>query len=96
MADDMVCAVPGCNNTLTDEQREKKISVCSNCEAAKMNVCESCSKQISVERIRNGATLCKHCEMNPGDVDMEEPDAGMMEYEDEYMGGADEEDDFMI
>ncbi len=94
MSEEVVCAVPGCNNTLTDEQRNKKIVVCSNCEAAKMHLCESCSTKISVERIRNGATLCKECEMNP--TDFEEPATDMMEYEGEYMGETEEEEDFMV
>ncbi len=95
MTEEVKCAVPGCSNDLTDEQRNKKIVVCSNCEAAKMHLCESCSKKISAERIRNGATLCKQCEMNPTDI--EETATDMMEYEDEYVGGGtEEEEDFMV
>ncbi len=95
MPDEVMCAVPGCNNTLTDEQRNKKIVVCSSCEAAKMHLCESCSKQISGERIRNGATLCRECEMNP--TDLEEPATDMMDYEDEYVEGTgEEEEEFMV
>lgn len=94
MPEDVKCAVPGCNNSLTEEQRNKKIVVCSSCEAAKMHLCESCSKKIGVERIKNGATLCRECEMNP--TDLEEPATDMMEYEEDYMGEEEEEEDFMV
>lgn len=89
MVEEVICAVPGCDNTLTEEQRNKKIAVCSSCEAAKMHLCEACNKKISPERIRNGATLCKECEMNP--TDLEEPGTEMMEY-----GPESEEEDFMV
>lgn len=89
MVEEVTCAVPGCDNTLTEEQRNKKIAVCSSCEAAKMHVCEACNKQISPERIRNGATLCRECEMNP--TDLEEPGTKMMEY-----GPESEEENFMV
>jgi len=91
MVEDAICAVPGCDNTLEDSQIDKNISVCSSCEAAKMHLCESCSKRISAERIREGATLCKKCEMNPNDL--EEPATDMMNYDDEYMDGVEENED---
>lgn len=90
---DVICAVPGCNNTLTEEQRNKKIVVCSSCEAAKMHICEACGKQISSERIQNGATLCMECEMNP--TDFEEAGTDMLEYEEDFEEQY-EEDEFMV
>lgn len=87
--DEVTCAVPGCDNTLTEEQRNKKISVCSSCEAAKMHLCEACSKKLSTKQIQNGATLCKQCEMNP--PDMEGTAAGVLEQESDY-----ESEDYMI
>lgn len=86
---EVTCAVPGCDNTLTEEQRNKKIAVCSSCEAAKMHLCENCGKKISPKRIRNGATLCKECEMNPSDL--EPAESGMREHGSEY-----ESEDFMV
>ncbi|KXA96707.1 hypothetical protein AKJ37_04580 [candidate division MSBL1 archaeon SCGC-AAA259I09] len=37
------CNVPGCDNTLSDEQKEKNAPVCSGCEAAKMHLCAQLS-----------------------------------------------------
>lgn len=84
-----ICSVPGCDNILTEEQQRKKMAVCSDCETAKMHLCESCGKQLSQERIKNGATLCKVCELNPSDLD--EADTGTFEYEAEY-----ESEEFMV
>lgn len=57
-----VCAVPGCERELSEEQRESNIIVCGKCEAAKMHLCEACSKRLSLEQIQAGAVLCKNCE----------------------------------
>ncbi|KXA91533.1 hypothetical protein AKJ63_00995 [candidate division MSBL1 archaeon SCGC-AAA259D18] len=77
---EVTCSVPGCDNMLTKEQVQKKIAVCSSCEAAKMHLCESCGKQLAQKRIRNGATLCRECELNPSDLSETEA----LEYESEY------------
>ncbi|KXA94278.1 hypothetical protein AKJ37_07760, partial [candidate division MSBL1 archaeon SCGC-AAA259I09] len=61
MTDEVVCAVPGCDNELTEEERKEKKAVCSSCELAEMHLCGICGKQISPSRIRGGATLCKDC-----------------------------------
>ena len=87
-----VCAVPGCNNTLSEDQRDKRIPVCSDCEAAKMHLCEICSKKLSTQKIRDGATLCEECEMEPTDV--QETGSDLMGYEEEYE--EEEEEDFMV
>ncbi len=84
------CAVPGCDNTLTEDQRNKRISVCSDCEAAQMHLCESCGKRISADRISDGATLCKECEVNPNDL-VEGDTYSYEEYEEEGT-----EEDFMV
>ena len=85
------CDVPGCNNTLSDEQEEKKTTVCSSCEAAKMHLCESCGKKLAPKRIKDGATICQQCEMNPTDFE-EQPEAERtFDYEEE-----DEPEDFMV
>ncbi|MFP4005540.1 MAG: hypothetical protein ACLFUR_02335 [Candidatus Hadarchaeia archaeon] len=89
MTGEVICAVPGCNNELTKEQRIEKKAVCSNCEAAKMHICEACGKQIKPKRIRNGATLCEECEMNPSDL--EGVGAEMGDYGEEY-----NPDDYMV
>lgn len=57
-----ICAVPGCEEELSEEQVERGMIVCSNCEEAKMHLCESCSKRLSPRRIKNGAVLCQDCE----------------------------------
>lgn len=87
-----ICAVPGCENPLTEEQKNERKVVCESCEAAKMHVCEVCGRQISAERIRDGATLCKECEMNP--TDLGEQESEMPGLESEY--GADFEEDFSV
>lgn len=90
---EVVCAVPGCTNTLTEEQRESKMVVCSSCEAAKMHICEACGRQISSKRIKDGATLCRNCEMNPSDMgDITAKNYG---YESGYEPES-EEEDFLI
>lgn len=91
------CPVPGCDNTLTEEQRNRKISVCSDCEVAEMHLCESCGKKISAARIKDGATICRECEANPTDLGEED----MQNYEEEYIGGRgsekdEESEDFMV
>lgn len=78
---EVTCAVPGCDNTLTEEQKAKKTVVCSSCEAAKMHLCEACGKKIVPERIRDGATVCKECELNPSGLG--ETEGEMLEYEPE-------------
>lgn len=89
---EVVCAVPGCENNLTDEQRENKIPVCSECEAANMHVCESCNKRLSTEQIQNGGSLCSECEGNPSGLE-----ESMEEYGEEYIMGTDtEEEGFMV
>lgn len=65
MEEEVICAVPGCGNPLTKEQRGEKIAVCLECEEAGMHLCENCGREIEPERIRDGASLCKECEMNP-------------------------------
>ncbi len=87
---DVPCAVPGCNNSLTEEQRSKKISVCSECEAANMHTCESCGKRIDTERIKNGASICRECEANPSGLE-----GSVQDYDDEYMMETGSEGDFM-
>ncbi|KXA93981.1 hypothetical protein AKJ36_03595 [candidate division MSBL1 archaeon SCGC-AAA259I07] len=72
MTDEVVCAVPGCDNELTEEERKEKKAVCSSCELAEMHLCGICGKQISPSRIRGGATLCKECEMNQPDLQSDE------------------------
>ena len=67
-----ICAVPGCDNELSEEQQGKNIVICSGCEAAKMHICEACNKKLSENRIRDGATLCMECEMNPSEMGVEE------------------------
>ena len=89
------CAVPGCNNTLTQEQKDAKMTVCSECEAAEMHLCESCGKRMNSEKIKEGATFCKNCESNP--TEFEEPE--MQNYEEKYLGqeeSEDETEDFMV
>lgn len=81
MGEKIVCAVPGCENTLSEEQKDRKVPVCSSCETAKMHICESCGKQINPDRIRDGATLCRECEMNP--TDLTEAEVEALEYEPE-------------
>lgn len=89
MVKNLECAVPGCDNIFTDEQKNSKMAVCSECEAVKMHLCELCSKKLSPKRIRDGATLCRECEMNP--TDLQEGDVEMLEYEEEF-----ESEDFII
>lgn len=86
----LVCAVPGCDNEITEDQRGKKKAICSGCEAAKMHICEACGRKMNVKRIQDGATLCKECEMNPSDLE-EEMSTGMSDYEMES-----ESEDFMV
>ncbi len=93
MAEEIKCAVPGCNNSLTEEQRNKRISVCSECEAAKMHICEICGKKLSARQIQNGATLCEECEMDPTDIQESESSSDLME---EYGEESGEEEDFMV
>jgi len=81
LSKETVCAVPGCENVLSEEQKNSKIVVCSSCEAAKMHICESCGNQISPARIRDGAILCRECEMNPSELNEAETEA--LEYEPE-------------
>ncbi len=89
---EQICAVPGCENELTEEQQGKRIVICSGCEAAKMHICEACGKKISVNRIQDGATLCTQCEMNPSDLDLEEEmESELSDYEMES-----EQEDFMV
>lgn len=88
MVNEVICAVPGCDNELTDEQKKEKKAVCSSCEAAKMDACEACGKRIKPARIRNGATLCEECEMNPSGLEnagTEMDDYGEEYNPDEYM-----------
>lgn len=90
------CAVPGCNNEITEEQQGKRKAICSSCEAAKMHICEACGKQMSVERIQDGATLCKECEMNPTELEEQmepEQEPGMSDYD---MESEESEEDFMV
>ncbi|KXB01627.1 hypothetical protein AKJ41_00835 [candidate division MSBL1 archaeon SCGC-AAA259O05] len=89
---DVTCSVPGCDNTLTEEQMKKKMAVCSSCEAAKMHLCESCGKKLAQERIESGATLCRECELNPSDLnELGEAETEVLEYEGEY-----ESEEFMV
>lgn len=76
-----ICSVPGCDNVLSEEQRKRKMVVCSSCEAAEMHLCEVCSRKIDPDRIKDGATLCKECEMNP--TDLEETETQMLNRESE-------------
>ncbi len=92
MSDNVKCAVPGCTNTLGEDQRDKRIPVCSDCEAAKMHLCEICGKKLSVEKIRDGATLCEECEMDP--VDTQEAGTDLIGYEEDQE--QEEEEDFMV
>ncbi|KXB01549.1 hypothetical protein AKJ44_02420 [candidate division MSBL1 archaeon SCGC-AAA261F17] len=57
-----VCAVPGCERELSEEQVESGMVVCEKCEAAKMHLCEACGKKLSPEQIQAGAVLCENCE----------------------------------
>ncbi|KXA99020.1 hypothetical protein AKJ40_04150 [candidate division MSBL1 archaeon SCGC-AAA259M10] len=78
MTDEVVCAVPGCDNLLIEKERNGKKAVCSTCEAEGLHLCDLCGKRMSTNRIRSGATLCKECEMNPSG--METTEAEMTEY----------------
>lgn len=76
--EETICAVPSCDNVLTEEQKKRKIPVCSSCEVAQMHLCESCGKRISTKRIQDGAILCKECEINPAELD--EAEMELLEY----------------
>ena len=75
---EVTCAVPGCGNVLSEEQKEKKIVVCFDCESADLHKCDTCGKEISVDRLRDGASLCRECGGGSNEAEGEE------EYE-EYM-----------
>lgn len=77
---DVTCAVPGCTNMLTEEQRSEKIALCSECEAENIHICDSCGKRMDAERIENGASICRECEVNPSDLK-----ESLHAYEDESM-----------
>ena len=87
-----MCIVPGCNNKLDEEEKEGKIPICSSCEAAGMHLCGRCSKKLSVNRIKDGSTLCEKCESDP--IEMEETGTAILEVE--YGEEESDPDDFMI
>lgn len=68
--EERICAVPGCEKTLSEEQEKRGMILCESCEEAKMHLCEVCGKKLSPQRIKDGAVLCQDCEMGYGGPEM--------------------------
>lgn len=82
MTDEVVCAVPDCDNLLTEEERKKNKVVCSSCEVEGSHLCGLCGREMRPSRIRNGAVICRECEMYQ--PDFQDYEAELSHYGSEY------------